>query len=413
MTTKTDTKTSSLIINELTKDQYTQALSEGQISEDELYLVTGEEYSKGEIDKLVQDAKDELQTKIDLKANEFQVAGDYATNSKVTEVETTANNAKAIAEGKATGYVFDTKEVMDSWIQEHSSELKLGDNLYIRTVDVPDYWWDGEQAQQLETQKVDLTDYTTKTDLSNGLATKQDTISNLSTIESNASNGASAYTTIQGYGDIVAHNAIEFALKSEIPDVSKFALDSGVVHKADSESITGQKTFKLNNTFANNTLDAIFANGIFIGDGMSSTTSRLFNTRWCNNAFQIKTSQDIGYSYLAGSTSTNYGLKYQVQRMPSRSSQPTSAGVVEAGMCLSYDGLIVGYSEQANKKVEDNEFIYVLDQKSVKTKTIDTLQTTDKTIIGAINEINSKPSGTYTTTTYDTENKRLIFNIGV
>lgn len=224
--------------------------------------------------------------------------------------------------------------------------------------------------------------------------------------------------SIVGTGNIEIKSGVEIddttVSTTKVYSSSKVnSLDSNVVHKADSETITGKKTFKLNNTFANNTLDAIFANGIFIGDGMSSTTSRLFNTRWCNNAFQIKTSQDIGYSYLAGSTSTNYGLKYQVQRMPSRSSQPTSAGVVEAGMCLSYDGLIVGYSEQANKKVEDNEFIYVLDQKSVKTKTIDTLQTTDKTIIGAINEINSKPSGTYTTTTYDTENKRLIFNIGV
>lgn len=214
--------------------------------------------------------------------------------------------------------------------------------------------------------------------------------------------------SIVGTGNIEIKSGVEIddttVSTTKVYSSSKVnSLDSNVVHKADSETITGQKTFKLNNSFGNNTLDAIFSNGIFIGDGMATTTSRLFNTRWCNNSFQIKTSQDIGYSYLAGSNTTNYGLKYQVQRMPSRSSQPTSAGVVEAGMLLSYDGLIVGYSNQANVKVNDNEFTYVLDQKNVKTKTIDTLATTDKTIIGAINEINAKPSGGKPTYIEETE----------
>ena len=40
---------------------------------------------------------------------------------------------------------------------------------------------------------------------------KQDVILDLDTIRTNASNGASAYTTISGYGDIVTHNADEFA----------------------------------------------------------------------------------------------------------------------------------------------------------------------------------------------------------
>ena len=42
-------------------------------------------------------------------------------------------------------------------------------------------------------------------------SSKQDAISDLSTIRSNATNGQSAYTTIQGYGNIVTHNESEFA----------------------------------------------------------------------------------------------------------------------------------------------------------------------------------------------------------
>ena len=49
-----------------------------------------------------------------------------------------------------------------------------------------------------------------------GLQTsKQDAISDLSTIRSNAANGQSAYTTIQNYGNIVTRNADEFATASQ------------------------------------------------------------------------------------------------------------------------------------------------------------------------------------------------------
>ena len=117
-----------------------------------------------------------------------QDKGDYATNTRVNQVEAsipqayddteirtlidnveeTSEQAKAIAEGKATGYVFDTVEDMNAWVGTNSSILKLGDNLYIRAVNVPDYWWDGEKAQQLETQKVDLSEYVKNTDYATG-----------------------------------------------------------------------------------------------------------------------------------------------------------------------------------------------------------------------------------------------------
>ena len=78
-----------------------------------------------------------------------------------------AENAISIAKGRATGYVFDTKADMDLWLtkETNTAKLNLGDNLYIRDTGVPDYWWDGENVQQLETQKVDLAEYAKFTDL--------------------------------------------------------------------------------------------------------------------------------------------------------------------------------------------------------------------------------------------------------
>lgn len=84
----------------------------------------------------------------------------YATKEKVAEVE-------AIAKGRATGYVFDTIEDMFMWLDErNASKLNLGDNLYIRQTEVPDYWWDGSRPSMLETDKVDLSGYATLEDLS-------------------------------------------------------------------------------------------------------------------------------------------------------------------------------------------------------------------------------------------------------
>ncbi len=67
---------------------------------------------------------------------------------------------ESIAKGRSAGYVFDTVEELDVWLADTSntSRLQLGDNLYIRAVNVPDYWWDGSAKQELETQKVDLTE---------------------------------------------------------------------------------------------------------------------------------------------------------------------------------------------------------------------------------------------------------------
>jgi hypothetical protein len=72
----------------------------------------------------------------------------------------------------------------------------------------------------------DLSDFVTQTDLTDGLATKQDTISDLSTIRQNAQNGQSAYTTIGGYGDIVTYNASNFATSAQ-GDLADTALQQG------------------------------------------------------------------------------------------------------------------------------------------------------------------------------------------
>lgn len=89
-------------------------------------------------------------------------AGQTASVAKIT-----AENAERIAKGRATGYAFDTEADMNNWLNNVTFKESLvhGDNLYIRALNVPDYWWDAEnqKAYPLETQKVNMTEYVLKT----------------------------------------------------------------------------------------------------------------------------------------------------------------------------------------------------------------------------------------------------------
>lgn len=95
-----------------------------------------------------------------------EIANDIKIDIQPTlnEIEDIAKTAESIAKGRATGYVFDTVENLELWLEnaDNRTKLVLGDNLYVRAIGVPDYWWDGNEKQVLETQKVDLTEYVTQ-----------------------------------------------------------------------------------------------------------------------------------------------------------------------------------------------------------------------------------------------------------
>ena len=76
------------------------------------------------------------------------------------------DEAKAIAEGKSRARVFATKSELDTWLldSENIASLQIGDHFYIEETDKPDYWWNGTTIKELETQKVDLTEYAKKSE---------------------------------------------------------------------------------------------------------------------------------------------------------------------------------------------------------------------------------------------------------
>ena len=52
----------------------------------------------------------------------------------------------------APGLVFDTVADMEAYIAGNAGTLKVGQDLFIRDADVPDYWWDGTAAVPVETE---------------------------------------------------------------------------------------------------------------------------------------------------------------------------------------------------------------------------------------------------------------------
>lgn len=111
-------------------------------------------------------------------AEDAEQSAEEALNNKLNGIEThnddeashptlisTLQMVEAIARGKSNAKVFDTEAEMLAWLDvpENVETLNAGDNLYIIALDVPDYWWDGEQPQVLEAENVNFEDFYTKT----------------------------------------------------------------------------------------------------------------------------------------------------------------------------------------------------------------------------------------------------------
>lgn len=87
-------------------------------------------------------------------------AGDVTNGTGVSlnSLKSDIDNMEAIAEGGSIAKVFDTKADLDAWlaVEGNAETLKVGQNIYIKAKDTPDYWWDGTGLQVLETDKVEI-----------------------------------------------------------------------------------------------------------------------------------------------------------------------------------------------------------------------------------------------------------------
>ena len=147
-------------------------------------------------------------------------------NSKASEAYQLSEDAKAIAEGRAKAVSFDTFAAMTEALTAASgSDYKVGDNIFIKAIDVPDYWisevlptntgtYGHYEISPLETQKLDLSEYAKTANLTNGTITvKNADNASVASVANNASFATRANK--DGNGNVIVDT---YATKSEVED---------------------------------------------------------------------------------------------------------------------------------------------------------------------------------------------------
>lgn len=171
------------------------------------------------------------------------IVNTYATKTALTAVETTANTAKSIAEGRARAVSYESYSAMVTAINAASNtEFNVGDNIFIQTKDVPDLWIYSVESSSttysytndtalttalasgavqigyykvaaMETGKVDLAGYVpTSRKINNKALTGNITLS-ASDVGALASDGTAAKATADASGNNIAST---YATKAEI-----------------------------------------------------------------------------------------------------------------------------------------------------------------------------------------------------
>ena len=167
----------------------------------------------------------------------------YATKTALSAVETTANTAKSIAEGRTRAVSFESYSAMVTALNAAANtDYKVGDNIFIQAKEVPDLWVYsvestttsysyttddalisalGTGAVQIgyykiatmETGKVDLTGYVPTTRKVNNKALSADISLTYSDVGALAANGTAAKATADASGKNIAST---YATKAEI-----------------------------------------------------------------------------------------------------------------------------------------------------------------------------------------------------
>ncbi|MBQ8481003.1 MAG: hypothetical protein IJ532_00515 [Alphaproteobacteria bacterium] len=167
----------------------------------------------------------------------------YATKTELTAVETTANTAKSIAEGRARAVSFESYSALVTALNAAANtDYKVGDNIFIQAKEVPDLWVYSVESTTtsysyttddalisaleagavqvgyykiaaMETGKVDLAGYVPTTRKVNNKALSADISLTYSDVGALAANGTAAKATADASGNTITTT---YATKAEI-----------------------------------------------------------------------------------------------------------------------------------------------------------------------------------------------------
>ena len=198
-------------------------------------------------------AKTALDAKLDTTGTAAKATADasgntitttYATKTELSAVESTANTAKSIAEGRARAVSFASYTAMVTAINAAANtDYKVGDNIFIQTKEVPDLWVYSVESTSssysytndaalisalnttgyvqigyykiaaMETDKVDLSGYVPTNRKVNNKALTSDISLTYSDVGALASDGTAAKATADASGNTITTT---YATKAEI-----------------------------------------------------------------------------------------------------------------------------------------------------------------------------------------------------
>jgi len=167
--------------------------------------------------------------------------------SSHADIRSEVASVRLVAEGALVGYAFDTVAAMNSWIaiSANKAKLKVGNSLFIRALDVPDYWWDGTQALAVESQKIDLSGYLLSSVAANTYVAKESGKSLMTDAERTKLNGIApnandyVHPTGSGNNHVPAGGASGQILRYSVAGTAEWGEENNTTYSPATQSANG------------------------------------------------------------------------------------------------------------------------------------------------------------------------------
>jgi hypothetical protein len=204
----------------------------------------------------------------------------------ITTAQSKADSAYALAEGRIKAVSFDTVSAMTTALKNAANtEYKVGDNIYIKSEESPDYWISGIlenntgaygyfEISELETAKVDLTDYQKKTD--SALATNSKSITGA--INEIKETSGSAANTAQANADLISE-IVNGTTKVAEADHAINADNANHADNAQTADTAANAQNADNATYAQNADNANYANVAAIAEKLGESITLSVNIK--------------------------------------------------------------------------------------------------------------------------------------
>ena len=208
----------------------------------------------------------------------------------VNNAQDTADDAYSLAQGRSMAVVFDTVAAMPIALKAASStEYRVGDNIFIKATDTPDYWisavlttstgtYGYYEISPLETQKVDLSGYAKTADLTDGTITVKRA--------TNATNDINGNAIDEYYTPLESFNPIAATAENSATAITKIVNGTTTVGKATSAT-SAESATKATQDGSGNVITTTYATKEELSSLTSGSTVTIAASAWSNKSATV------------------------------------------------------------------------------------------------------------------------------